>query len=404
MSTNASNVMEQAKALQEEIRTNRRYLHQHAEISLDLPETKAYVKEKLIEMGYEPIDCGKSGVVALAGGKKPGKTFLIRGDMDALPILEEADVDFKCTNGSMHACGHDTHAAMMLGAAKILKQNEDDICGTVKLMFQPGEETFLGAKEMIENGVLQNPDVNAAMMIHIGSAMPMKTGTIMMAGPGVGTAAYDGFKIHIQGKGCHGAMPNMGVDPINVACHIHLALQSINSRELAPDTTAVLTIGIMKSGSAPNILPDKAVMEGTIRTFEEETRVMMKKRMKELVELTAKAHNAEATVEFVNGCPSTVTDKALHDMFKKLGRELMPEGQFIAAEDMPGSGRMAGSEDFGFICEKVPSTVFWLVAGSPAEGYTFPGHHPKAKFDDDVLYYGSALYSFLSMKWLEENK
>ncbi len=216
-------ILDEAKALENVIVQHRRYIHEHAEMHLDLPVTSAYVSEKLTQMGYTPQRLGSSGIVAIAGGKKPGKVFLLRADMDALPIDEENDLPFKSNSGAMHACGHDMHTAMLLGAAKLLKDHEEELEGTVKLMFQPAEETLAGAQMMIENGVLENPKVDAAMMIHVMPAMPMPAGTVVFMDPKGSYAAADWFKVSVTGKGCHGAMPDMGIDPLNVLSHIHLA-------------------------------------------------------------------------------------------------------------------------------------------------------------------------------------
>lgn len=223
------NMYNEALAMKDTLTADRRHFHQNPELGLELPKTAAYVEEKLREMGYEPQRMG-SGVVAVAG-KKPGKCFLIRGDMDALPVTEMTDLEFKSENGCMHACGHDCHTANMLGAARLLKAHEDELEGQVKLMFQPAEETMDGAKMMVENGILKDPDVNAALGIHVFTNLPLPAGTVIMTGADSKMAAVDWFTIKITGKGCHGAQPNNGVDPLNVMSHIHLALQAINARE-----------------------------------------------------------------------------------------------------------------------------------------------------------------------------
>ena len=225
-------LLEEAAQLKESMVFNRRYLHVHAETGFDLKDTYAFVKKALIDMGYEPLRCGKAGLVALAGGKKSGKVFLIRADMDALPIQEAAEVDFASANGSMHACGHDMHTAMLLGAAKLLKAHEDELEGTVKLMFQPAEEIFEGSRDMIQAGLLQNPAVDGALMIHVMAGMPFEAGTVIVSAPGVSAPAADYFEISVQGTGCHGSMPYAGVDPLNAAAHILIALQEIHAREL----------------------------------------------------------------------------------------------------------------------------------------------------------------------------
>lgn len=188
---NSRQLLEEAAKLKETLVLNRRYLHTHPGTGFDIRDTYDFVKKTLTEMGYEPQSCGKAGLVALAGGKKEGKVFLIRADMDALPIKEEAEVDFPSANGCMHACGHDMHAAMLLGAAKLLKDHEDEIEGTVKLMFQPAEEIFEGSHDMIQAGLLEHPKVDGALMIHVMAGMPFEAGTVIVSAPGVSSPAAD---------------------------------------------------------------------------------------------------------------------------------------------------------------------------------------------------------------------
>ena len=304
-------LLAEAEQLNEIIVENRRYLHTHPGTGFDIEDTLEYVKKELEDMGYEPVRCGKAGLVALAGGKKEGKVFLIRGDMDALPITEEADVDFPSKNGKMHACGHDMHTAMMLGAARLLKKHEDEIKGTVKLMFQPAEEIFEGSNDMINAGLLDNPSVDAGLMIHVMAGMPFPAGTVIVSAPGVSAPAADYFEITVKGKGCHGSMPNTGIDPLTAAAHILIALQEIHARELAMSDQAVLTIGTMNAGTAANVIPDTVVMGGSIRTFNEETRAFIKKRMTELSEGIAEAYRGKAEVSFGSGCPTLINDKDL---------------------------------------------------------------------------------------------
>lgn len=392
-----------ASEIQDEIVANRRFLHRNPELGMDLPITYEFVKDKLEKMGYDVKNCGPSGILAIAGGKNPGKVFLIRGDMDALPIKEETDLEFKSENENMHACGHDLHAAMLLGAAEILKKFEDDINGSVKLMFQPGEETVEGAKAMIDAGLLENPSVDAAMMIHVMTGVPMPSGIVLLPGAGPYSASADLFEIKVQGKGGHGAMPNNTVDPINVASHIYQSLQTINSREVPPEETVVLTIGQFIAGNASNIIPDSAKLSGTIRTYNAETRKFVKERLQSITENTAKAFRAEAKANILLGCPSVVNDKALvKDMIDILG-ELLDQNQILDTSTMSG-GKMAASEDFGFVSEAVPGILLGLSAGNAKEGYEYPQHHPKAKFDESVLSTGAAVYAYTAMRWLEKNK
>lgn len=402
-------ILQEALKDYEKLVENRRYLHSHPEVGFNLEETTRYVKQELLAMGYEPKECGKKGLVVLAGGKKPGKVFLIRGDMDALPVKEEADVDFASCNGNMHACGHDMHTAMMLEAARILKAHEDEIQGTVKLMFQPAEEIFEGSKDMIDAGLLKNPDVDAALMIHVTANMPFPVGTAIVCDGGVSAPAADYFKIVIQGKGCHGSMPNMGVDPINVAAHIITALQEIHSRELALMDEAVLTIGSIHGGNAGNVIPDTVEMEGTIRTYDEEVREFMKQRMVEIVKGIALTFRAEAEVIWGSGCPTLMNDASLSTCTVKYIQELngmdkvFTAGQLAALSGAKKVAKATGSEDFACVSQEVPSIMLALAAGHPNQGYCYPQHHPKAKFDEEALTIGSAIYAYTAMRWLEEH-
>lgn len=403
-------LLEEAIQLKETLILDRRYLHSHAETGFDLKNTCAYVKAALTDMGYEPKEYGKAGLVVLAGGKKEGKVFLIRADMDALPIREEAEVDFRSDNGNMHACGHDMHTSMLLGAAKLLKAHEDEIAGTVKLMFQPAEEIFEGSRDMIEDGLLKNPDVDAALMIHVMAGMPFEAGAVIVSSPGVSAPAADYFEIKVQGKGCHGSMPNAGVDPLNAAAHILIALQEIHSRELAMDDRAVLTVGTMHAGTAANAIPDLAVMGGSIRTFDEDTRSFIKERIEQIAEGIATSFRAEAKVIWGSGCPTLVNDPDLSACAKKYVAELLGERRAFSVADLNVAGgrqkssKAAGSEDFAYVSQEVPSIMLALAAGQPEKGYRYPQHHPMVKFDEDALVNGSAAYAYAATRWLEEHR
>lgn len=401
--------LQEAASYQEELVKTRRFLHAHPGTGFDLEETLAYVKEELLSMGYEPEMCGKAGIVAMAGGKKEGKVFLIRGDMDALPIKEEADVDFPSSNGKMHACGHDMHTTMMLGAARLLKKYEEQICGTVKLMFQPAEEIFEGSKDMIEAGLLENPKVDAAMMIHVMAGLPLPAGTIISCDGGVSAPAADYFYIDIQGKGCHGSMPNNGIDPISIAAHIITGLQEIHARELGLADEAILTLGTIQAGNAANVIPDTAHLSGTIRTYDENTRAFIKDRVGEISTGIATAFRGSATVTYGSGCPCLYNNPDLAQCTADYLKELLgPTKAFTASalNAMAGEGKApksTGSEDFAYVSQEVPSIMFALAAGTPEEGYCYPQHHPKVKFDESVLSEGSAIYAYTAMRWLKEH-
>lgn len=405
----AKQLLKEAYQLKETLICNRRYLHTHAETGFDLRDTLAFVKKALTDMGYDPKECGKCGLTALAGGKKEGKVFLLRADMDALPFREEAETEFASVNGNMHACGHDMHTAMLLGAAKLLKAHETEIEGTVKLMFQPAEEIFEGSQDMIADGLLKNPDTDAALMIHVMAGMPFESGTVVVAAPGASAPAADYFKIRVQGKGCHGSMPNTGVDPLNAAAHILIALQEIHSRELALGDRAVLTVGTMQAGTAANAIPDVAVMGGSIRSFDEDVRAFMKERLVQIAEGTAACFRAQASVTFGSGCPVLVNDKELSLCAEQYVRELLGESQVFSAAKLSEmskgqkAAKAAGSEDFAYVSQKVPSIMLALAAGQPQKGYRYPQHHPMVRFDEDALVNGSAVYAYTAMRWLNEH-
>ncbi|HBN56428.1 MAG TPA: amidohydrolase [Lachnospiraceae bacterium] len=403
-------LLKEAEQLRETLISDRRYLHAHAGTGFDLKDTGSFVKKALTDMGYAPKACGKSGFVALAGGKKEGKVFLLRADMDALPIKEEADVAFASVNGCMHACGHDMHTAMLLGAARLLKAHEEEIEGTVKLMFQPAEEIFEGSRDMIRSGLLENPQVDGAMMLHVMAGMPFEPGTVVVAVPGVSAPAADYFEIKVQGTGCHGSMPNAGVDPLNAAAHILIALQEIHARELAMDDRAVLTVGTMHAGTAANAIPDVAVMGGSLRTFDEEVRSFIKERIVQISEGIANAFRAQAEVTWGSGCPTLINDPALVLCAEKYVHELLGADRAFSAAKLGAmskekkSPKTAGSEDFAYVSQEVPSVMLALAAGQPEKGYIYPQHHPMVRFDEDALVSGCAVYAYTAMRWLEEHK
>ena len=394
--------MTKEQILQEEIKSHRLWLHTHAETGFDLTETKPYVKSTLTEMGYTVQECGKAGLVTTVG-KPGGKVLLLRADMDALPIAEEADVDFACKNGRMHACGHDMHTAMLLGAAKILKAHESELGGTVKLMFQPAEEIFEGSKDMIASGVLENPRPDAALMIHVAAGMPLPAGTVVVSAPGVSAPAADYFTIRVHGKGCHGSAPQNGIDPLTAAAHILIALQEIHARELSASDEAVLTIGTFHAGEAGNVIPDTATMGGTIRTYDEKTRAYLKERMTAIAQSIAEAFRASAEVSFGSGCPTLVNDKDLSEKVTGYLKGLLGASHAFTTAELNGGkpARGGGSEDFAYVSHEVPSLMLAL-AGEPSKGYVYPQHHPKVKFDESVLSTGAAVFVDCALQYLRE--
>jgi len=397
-------ILKRAAELQDQIVAHRRYFHENAEVGYELPLTSAYVVERLTEMGYEPKVIGKTGVVAVAG-KKPGKTFMLRADMDALPMGEETDEPFKSKTPHMHSCGHDLHTAMLLGAAQILKENEDKLEGQVKLMFQPAEETLWGAKAMIDEGLMENPKVDAAMMIHVRIDKELPPGVVLFSTPGVSSSSGDGIKIEIKGKGGHGARPQVCLDPLTTAAHILINLQEIYAKEIAPSDEVVINVCHLEGGSAANIIPDTALMQATVRTYDPAVRDFILPRIQEIVEGTAKLFRTEAKFSFTMQTPSVVNDEKLFYELLGYAKDTFGADRVInASEIAPKEARSAGSEDFAYISQLVPAVATGLVAGCEKDGYIYGGHHPKVRYDERALQSGAAMYASMAVKWLENNR
>lgn len=401
-------LLQEAKALQPWLVSLRRTLHQNAEVGFDLPKTLHTVKQTLTDLGYDPQMCGRAGLTAQVGGKRPGATILLRADMDALPIMEQSGESFAAQNGAMHACGHDLHTAMLLGAAKLLKAHENELCGTVKLMFQPAEEIFEGSQDMLQAGLLDAPKVDAAMMLHVMANMPFEPGTVIVAPPGVSAPAADYFEITVQGVGCHGSMPHMGVDSLTAAAHILIALQEISARELAMSDRVVLTIGTFHGGSAANAIADRAVLGGSLRTYDEAVRTQIKTRLEQMAKAIASAYRATASVSFGSGCPTLVNAPELVDKVCRYAKQLLGADRAFSTQElqtMSGgkvAGGSAGSEDFAYVSHRVPSVMLALAAGQPEKGYGYPQHHPMVRFDEAALCDGAAVYANMALQFLSD--
>ncbi len=393
-------LLEDAERLKETITTDRRYLHQNAETGFDTPKTKEYIISRLKEWGYEPEECGKAGIKAVIG--KGEKGVLLRADTDALPIKEEAHISFAAKE-NMHACGHDMHTAMLLGAARLLKEREKEIKGKIILMFQPAEEILEGAKDMIRCGVLD--DAQRAMMLHVITGVDIPAGTVIVSSPGVSAPASDHFTVNIYGKGCHGSAPWQGVDGAMIAAQIINALQILQSRETETREETVLTIGYVQAGSTGNAVADTAVLKGTARSYSEKTREYLQKRIKEISEGIAKTYRGRAEVVFTSGTPPMINEKEISGAVYKNTCRLLGEKRVLTTAMISPDGRVArggGSEDFAYISEKIPSVMVSLTAGEKEKGYIFPVHHPKATFDESVLSIGAAIYAWNGMEMLND--
>ena len=377
-----------ARELRDETVAHRRYLHTNAEVGLETPRAVDYVMEWLEKCGLKPERCGHGVTASIGSG---GKTLLLRADMDALPMGEESGEPFACPTGTeAHTCGHDFHAAMLLTAAKMLKENEAALGGTVRLMFQPAEETFEGAKDMIECGILEG--VDGALAFHV-SPGRMPVGLVFYNSGGVMMSSVDGFRVTVHGKGAHGAYPHSAIDPINIAVHIYLALEALIAREADPSKNCVLTVGSFRAGSAPNISPETAVLEGTIRTNDKACRELLTRRMREAAVGIAQVYGGSAEVEMLSEVPPLICDKELTDKMAEYLRELpgltLYPGIFASA-----------SEDFAVVAERVPSVFMYLSAGFQDERGDAPAHNPKVRFNEDVCAMGPAGLAHCATRWL----
>ena len=378
---------------------DRRYLHENPELGFQEFNTAKFVAERLQSLGVEDIQTevnvtGVTGIVR-GTGTGPGKdrVVLLRADMDALPILEENAVDYVSKNdGVMHACGHDAHTSMLLGVTRILMDRRDRFAGTVKVLFQPSEEAGEGgAKGMIEQGVLENPHVDACFGLHVASKLP--TGTISV-GNGPINAAADEFKITIQGKGGHGAYPHLCVDPVVVGAQIVMALQTLVSREVDPTDRAVVSTCSFKSGGAFNVIPDTAVLGGTVRTFDPETRDKLDARIHELVTGIATSMGASADIEYRRGYPPVINDEAMADIVREAAREVVGEDNL-----QMGKPKM-GAEDFSYFALERPSCFFNVGTGNAEKETDVSHHHPRFNIDEDGMVAGMATMVTTVMNYL----
>jgi amidohydrolase len=376
---------------------DRRYLHQHPELGFQEENTARFVAERLRELGIETqTGVAKTGVVGLLHGKGPGKTVLLRADMDALPIDELNDVPYKSqTSGVMHACGHDAHTTMLLGVAKLLSERRDEFNGTVKFVFQPSEEVPPGgALPMIAEGVLENPHVDAAFGVHTAQDLP--AGTIGYV-PGALAAAPDAFDARIRGVGGHAAAPHTAVDPIVVAAHCIIALQSLVSRETNPLRQAVITVGSLHSGTVRNIIPGEAVLQATVRTFDPEVRRHLAERIPALIKGIAAAMRAEADVDYEMGYPALINDVPMTELVRDAVSEALGPDKVV--EHVPG---MFG-EDMAYFLQQVPGSFFLVGTNNPERGLIHRAHHARFDIDDEVaLPTGVAAVTAVALKFLGE--
>ncbi len=360
---------------------DRRHLHENPELGFHEHETARFVAERLRALGVEDIRTGinQTGITALVKGQQgPGSVVLVRADMDALPIHEENDVEYKSQNdGVMHACGHDAHTAILLAVTRLLMERRDQFKGTVKVLFQPAEEIFPGgANGMIREGVLEAPHVDAVLGLHMSQSDPL--GEIhVAAGPVM--AAADSFRIKIQGKGGHGAAPHECVDPILIGTQIVSALQSLVARETDPLEQAVVSVCAFHAGEAFNVIADTAELRGTVRTFTPELRDQMETRLTALAQNVAIAMRGEATVEYQRGYPASINDEGMVEIVREAAKQVVGEEKVITSKPQ------MGAEDFSYFLLERPGAFFFVGSKNEERGLVWGHHHPRFDIDEESM-------------------
>ncbi len=386
VSVDLSSVRAEIQALQPQVVEWRRRLHQRPEMGFREQLTAEYIGQKLQEWGIShQTGIAKTGIVATIESGKPGPVLAIRADMDALPIQEENDVPYRSQHdGVMHACGHDGHTAIALGTAYYLSQHRDNFTGTVKMIFQPAEEGPGGAKPMIEAGVLQNPDVDAIIGLHLWNNLPLgkvgvRSGALM--------ASVEEFQCTIFGKGGHGAMPHQTVDSVVVSAQIVSALQTIVARNVNPLESAVVTIGQLHAGTAFNIIADKAQMSGTVRYFNPAFDGYFGQRIEQIIAGICQSHGASYELDYRRHYPALINDAAIAELVRTVAQTVVetPEGVVPECQTM-------GAEDMSFFLQAVPGCYFFLGSANPDRNLAYPHHHPRFDFDETALGMGVEIF------------
>lgn len=394
----SDSILKDAAEISHKITEHRRALHSCAEIGFDTVKTREYIIAQLNELGLDPISVGRGGIVAYIGSGN-GKTVLLRADIDALPICEESGEKFATKNGNMHACGHDLHAAMLLGAAAILCKIKDKIQGRIQLCFQSAEETLEGARDMISAGLLDKK-IDAALMIHVMTGVRLPCGCCVVCSGGVSAPSSDFFEITVRGKGAHGSTPHLSNNALATAARILLSIEDLPSREFSISDDAVLTVGVLNSGTAANAIPSTAKLCGTARAYDASVREKLLNRCEKIALGTAEIFGCRAEMKITSSCPPLVNDeKVSHKVYGALVNTLGKDSVMLS--DSLGT-RGGGSEDFAYISQGVPSVMIALSAGAKSDGYDVPLHNPKTRFDERALPAGAAVYATAALACLAE--
>lgn len=379
--------------LKDEMVRLRRDFHRHPELGLQEKRTARVIADYLHNLGMEVFEgVGKTGVIGVLNAGSPGKTVMLRADMDALPIQELNDIEYRSVNdGVMHACGHDGHMAILLGAATVLSKMRDKLSGRVKFVFQPAEESLGGAGFMIADGVLDNPKVDAAFGLHLISLLPLgyigwKSGPIM--------ASMDAFTITIKGKGGHGAIPESGIDAILISASVITALQGLVTKEISPMSPVVINVGTIRGGDAPNVIAETVVLEGTVRTLDTNVQQTIPERMERIISGIAKSMGGSYELDYQSGYPATINDAAMTEIVHDIATQVVGEN---FALEVPSA---MISEDMSFYLQKVPGSYFYVGAGNFDKGLCQPHHNARFDFDEQALVVGAKMMCNLAISYL----
>lgn len=381
------NIEKEILKIEDKLINIRRYLHKNPEIGFEIDNTFNFVFGELIKIGLEPIKCGKSGIYCDIG--KGSEIIILRADMDGLKIKENNNLSFKSKNGNMHACGHDLHTSMLIGSAIVLKKFENELKNKVRLVFQPAEEILLGAKDMIDNGILEG-NIKYALMIHNLPNLDIDVGSFYIAKSGVVAPSVYNFKIDILGKGGHGAMPELCYNPINVSLYLIKAIEDIFLKEISFSEKGIISFCEIESGNSFNVIPNKCVIKGSYRLFNDNS--FIEKRIKEVCSNISKAFKCKVNIDINNICPSLVINNDLYLQTKSVFEKEFKDN-LIVDDFFNGNG----SEDFAYFSKKVPSIMINVVSGNKSKGYKYNLHNEKVIFDESCIAVGSLIYSYFAL-------
>ena len=431
-------VIEEAGAINDELIAARRTIHKLAEVGFELTDTVKYLEGELKLAGLLPRRIGRCGILCEIEGEaalpcprgapsnyKDGKynqkvtpkqnnsietefyrkkCIMLRADMDALPILEKTNLEFKSTNGAMHACGHDMHSAMLLGAGKILVRHKDKFSGTIKLVFQPAEEILGGARDLIESKILENPRVDGAIMLHAITGTNLDTGCLILPESGIGAPSSDHFKISIFGQSAHAGEPDKGNDALRAGAELICVVNSFVADKIDKNNT-ILSFGKFSSGASANITPDRCEILGTMRSYSERERALLLSKLRELSSSVPRAHGCTSAFEITGFCPTLTNDANLISIATRCLNLLYSDTNFssgagvLSAKDL-GAKVSFQAEDFACFSHLVPSISIGISAGKISSGYAHPLHSPYATFDEKALCYGACTYASLALSLL----